>query len=382
MSLLEIATAAHLAGTVVLALFFVLLERHDPRPYLRDWMAAWIVQLVALAALLVTSRRDWQTGLALYLFLETAHGILLWLAAVGYARGPVARRWRVRAFIATAAWAAAGPFALDAQTLYAAQFTVLAVASFAAAFVLWPRREHEAMGVRLTTWLLVLLGVVYLADAGVGVWAIRPDGDPHPSVGIAPFTVLLLQTLMAFGMVLAVMEEGQQALHSANDQLLEAERRLKTLAETDHLTGCFNRRVFRNLVDDLRRGEGPREGTVVMLDMDGLKAINDREGHAAGDSAIRAVADAIRAKTRNTDVAVRWGGDEFLVVLPGLSETEGTARRDQITAGIAAGGLSASTGVAPYGEAVDIMDAVEAADASMYAVKAERRGSTPEARKA
>ena len=177
---------------------------------------------------------------------------------------------------------------------------------------------------------------------------------------------------MAFGMVLTVMEEGQRALHSINDQLLEAERRLKTLAETDPLTGCFNRRVFRDLVDDLRRGDRPREGTVVMLDMDGLKAINDRDGHAAGDAAIRAMADAIRAKTRNTDLAVRWGGDEFLVVLPGLSEAEGSARRDQIAAAIAAGGLSASTGIAAYGEDVDIMNAVEAADASMYAVKAQR----------
>jgi diguanylate cyclase (GGDEF)-like protein len=374
MSLLEIATATHLAGTVVLALFFVLLERHDPRPYLRDWMAAWIVQGVALAALLVTSRRDWQTGLGLYLFLETAHGVLLWLAAIGYARGPVARRWRLRVLGATAAWAAAGPYALAPGPLYAAQFTVLAVASFAAAVVLWPRREADAMGVRLTTWLLVLLGVVYLADAVIGAWTMRPDGDLHPYVEIAPFNVLLLQTLMAFGMVLTVMEEGQRALHSTNDQLIEAERRLKTLAETDPLTGCFNRRVFRHLVDDLRRGDGAREGTVVMLDMDELKAINDRDGHAAGDDAIRAMADAIRAKTRHTDLAVRWGGDEFLVVLPGLSEAEGSARRDQITAGIAAAGLSASTGVAPYGETVDIMNAVEAADAAMYGVKAQRRG--------
>lgn len=373
MSLLEIATATHLAGTVVLALFFVLLERHDPRPYLRDWMAAWIVQGVALAALLATSRRDWQTGLALYLFLETAHGVLLWLAAVGYARGPVARRWRLWVIAATAAWSAAGPFALGPGALHGAQFTVLAVASFAAAFVLWPRREPGAMGVRLTTWLLVVLGVVYLADAAAGAGAMRPDGDPHPYVAIAPFSVLMLQTLMAFGMVLTVMEEGQRALHSTNDQLLEAERRLKTLAETDPMTGCFNRRVFRDLVDDLRRGDAPREGTVVMLDMDGLKAINDRDGHAAGDAAIRAIADAIRARTRNTDLAVRWGGDEFLVVLPGLSIAEGAARRDQIAAGIAESGLSASTGLAAYGETVDIMNAVEAADAAMYAVKGQRR---------
>jgi diguanylate cyclase (GGDEF)-like protein len=372
MSPLDIATAAHLAGTVVLALFFVLLERHDPRPYLRDWMAAWIVQGAALGALLLTSRHDWQTGLALYLFLETAHGVLLWLAAMGYARGPVPRRWRLHALAATAVWAGAGPFALAPGALYGAQFTVLAAASLAAAAVLWPRREPGAMGVRLTSWLLVLLGLVYVADAGVLAWSLRPDGDLHPYVEIAPFNVLLLQTLMAFGMVLTVMEEGQRALHSTNDQLVEAERRLKTLAETDPLTGCFNRRVFRDLVDELRRGDGAREGTVVMLDMDGLKAINDREGHAAGDAAIRAMADAIRARTRNTDLAVRWGGDEFLVVMPGVSDTEGRTRRDQITEAIAQGGFSASAGVAGYGDGVDIMAAVDAADAAMYAGKARR----------
>ncbi len=372
MSPLEIATAAHLAGTVVLALFFVLLERHDPRPYLRDWMAAWIVQGIALAALLVTSRRDGQMGLALYLFLETAHGVLLWVAAVGYARGTVRRRARLYAIAATAAWAAAGPVALGPSALYAAQFTVLAIASLAAAAVLWPRREAGAMGVRLTSWVLVLLGAVYLATAAVGAWATRPDADPLAYLEIAPFNVLLLQTLMAFGMVLTVMEEGQRAVHSANEQLREAERRLKVLAETDPLTGCFNRRVFRDLVDDLRRGGGVATGAVVMLDMDGLKAINDGEGHAAGDSAIRAMADAIRDRTRNTDLAVRWGGDEFLIVLPGLSAAEGSTRRDQITDALAADGLCASTGIAPYGGAVDIMAAVEAADAAMYAVKVAR----------
>ena len=93
-----------------------------------------------------------------------------------------------------------------------------------------------------------------------GRWATRPDGDPHAYVAIAPFNVLLLQTLMAFGMVLTVMEEGQRALHSANDQLREAERRLKILAETDPLTGCFNRRVFRELVDDLRARRAPAVG--------------------------------------------------------------------------------------------------------------------------
>ena len=62
MPLFEIATAAQLAGSVVLALFFVLLERHDPRPYLADWMAAWIAQAVALAVFLASLRWGWSNG--------------------------------------------------------------------------------------------------------------------------------------------------------------------------------------------------------------------------------------------------------------------------------------------------------------------------------
>jgi GGDEF domain-containing protein len=111
-------------------------------------------------------------------------------------------------------------------------------------------------------------------------------------------------------MVLTVMEANQWALSAMNAQLREAEHRLKVLAETDPLTGCFNRRVFRDLVDDLRAHHESPRGVVLMLDMDGLKGINDRHGHAAGDSAIREVAEAIRSRTRTTDLVVRWGGDE------------------------------------------------------------------------
>ena len=81
MPLFEIATAAQLAGSVVLALFFVLLERHDPRPYLADWMAAWIAQAVALAVFLASLRWGWTISLAAYLFLEAGHGLLLCAAA-------------------------------------------------------------------------------------------------------------------------------------------------------------------------------------------------------------------------------------------------------------------------------------------------------------
>ena len=371
MSPFETATAAHLAGTIVLALFFVLLERHDSRPYLRDWMASWIAQGIALGALLFTIRRDWQLGFGLYLFLETLHGALLWLAAHGYMRTVPPRR-RMWVLIATVAWAAAGPLLLAGLALFAAQFAVLAFAALAAAVVMWPSRAPSAMGARLTTWTLVLLGGVYLADAAAMTWAARTDSPP-PYLDLAPFNVLLVQMLLAFGMVLAASEDARRALHDTNAQLADAQRRLKALAETDPLTGCFNRRVFRQLVDDIRAEGTDARGVVVMMDMDGLKAINDQEGHGVGDGAIRAVADAIRARTRNTDLAVRWGGDEFVVVMPGIALEEGRGRRDQIIDGVAQTGFSVSAGIADYSAGVDIMTAVDQADRDMYAARQRKR---------
>jgi diguanylate cyclase len=179
--------------------------------------------------------------------------------------------------------------------------------------------------------------------------------------------------LLGLGMVLAVMEAAQWALATTNEQLREAERRLKALAQTDPLTGCFNRRVFRELVDDVRARSGSEAGVVTLLDMDGLKAINDRHGHSAGDDAIRSMAEAIRSRTRTTDVIVRWGGDEFVVVIPGASSAEGEGRRAQIMAAIIEAGLSASAGLAVYGPDRDIMAAVQEADEAMYQAKAARR---------
>ena len=164
---------------------------------------------------------------------------------------------------------------------------------------------------------------------------------------------------MAFGMVLTVMEEGQRALHSTNDQLAEAERRLKTLAETDPLTGCFNRRVFRDLVDDLRRGDAARRArwscwtwtasrrsttataTPPATRRSGPWPTPSAPGRATPTSPCAGAATS------------SWSSS------PASSEAEGSARRDQITDAIEAGGLSASTGVAAYGDGVDIMNAVE-----------------------
>jgi diguanylate cyclase (GGDEF)-like protein len=374
MPLFEIATAAQLAGSVVLALFFVLLERHDPRPYLADWMAAWIAQTVALAVFLAALRWGWTISLAAYLFLEAGHGLLLCVAAHHY-RGKTLRRSRHGwMLLPLGAWAAVGPVLLtDPLSLHAVQYAVLAGTELAAAALLWPRDPTAGMGVRLTAQVLALIGLFHALHVAAFAGVLGPDAPAMPLLQTGPFVTLLLQTLLALGMVLTVMESTQRALGATNAQLQEAEHRLKILAETDPLTGCFNRRVFRDLVDELRAGRQGPLGAVLMLDMDGLKDINDRQGHAAGDEAIRRAAEAIRGHTRATDIVVRWGGDEFVVVIPGASGGYAQARRDELANALALIGLPASAGLAVYEEGKDIMVAVEEADREMYAAKAIRK---------
>src|SRR2546426_2546263 len=288
MPLFEIATAAQLAGSVVLALFFVLLERHDPRPYLADWMAAWIAQAVALAVFLASLRWGSTISLAAYLFLEAGHGLLLCAAARHYHRRSLRRSRYGWMLLPLGAWAAAGPVLIgDPLALHATQYAVLAATELAAAALLWPRHEPAGMGVRLTSQVLALIGLLHALHVAAFASLFGPDAPAMLLLQAGPFVTLLLQTLLALGMVLTVMESTPRALATSNTHLQEAEHRLKILAETDPLTGCFNRRVFRELVDGVRSGREGLQGAVLMLDMDDLKDINDRQGHAAGDEAIR-----------------------------------------------------------------------------------------------
>jgi diguanylate cyclase (GGDEF)-like protein len=124
---------------------------------------------------------------------------------------------------------------------------------------------------------------------------------------------------------------------------------------------------------------------VVAVDLDGLQVINDRFGHAAGDAAIRALARAIRTVVRADDLVYRWGGDEFLVVLPGVSPAEAQQRFDRFDEvlqgqGIqeAGGEMTASWGVAPYSPERPIGDAVEAADEALLARKRSRQAPAVE----
>ena len=154
----------------------------------------------------------------------------------------------------------------------------------------------------------------------------------------------------------------------------------RELAVTDPLTGLANHRQLINALEaEIRRSRRTAQPlAVVLLDLDGLKQINDRHGHLAGSLAIRRVAEALLGSCRATDTAARFGGDEFALVLPETGEAAAwhVARGvvDRLATDAEKPNLSISVGVAVYpghGETVEAL--LNAADVALYETKERRK---------
>ncbi len=167
---------------------------------------------------------------------------------------------------------------------------------------------------------------------------------------------------------------------------------LHDLASTDPLTGLSNRRALAETAEQLMvsaRSDGSAVA-VLVLDLDGFKALNDRHGHAVGDLALARVAATLRSNTRPRDVVARVGGDEFVVVQRAGAPADAVARAQRVLAAVqaaltdldvAAGTLSASGGLALSGPAPTTLEALLAqADDALLAVKRTDKGRLEVAR--
>jgi diguanylate cyclase (GGDEF)-like protein len=156
--------------------------------------------------------------------------------------------------------------------------------------------------------------------------------------------------------------------------------RFENLSLEDSLTRLKNRRGFcRRLDEELLRAKRYRHPLALLfVDVDGLKRINDRHGHRAGDTVLRHVAAAIRAELRSADAAGRWGGDEFAIVAPNTPDAAAVALGERIRGLISRTGqhghVTASIGIAVFEPAnsvedVGTSDLIALADKALYAAK-------------
>ncbi|HAM34627.1 MAG TPA: hypothetical protein DEB40_03030 [Elusimicrobia bacterium] len=157
---------------------------------------------------------------------------------------------------------------------------------------------------------------------------------------------------------------------------VELENRLRDLAITDDLTGLFNKRCFHErLFQEASRARRLRqELSLILFDLDGFKGVNDSLGHAAGDRILEDFAAAVEHSIRKqVDSAYRYGGDEFVVILPGLStrRAQEVARRiSQASRERAAyGGTGCSWGAATLSAARTVGQLLRLADRRMYRMK-------------
>ncbi|MGY1695352.1 MULTISPECIES: diguanylate cyclase domain-containing protein [unclassified Geodermatophilus] len=162
---------------------------------------------------------------------------------------------------------------------------------------------------------------------------------------------------------------------AAHDRQVVLVRTLEALAASDPLTGVPNRRVFLERVAQavVRAGRGER-AVVCVVDLDGFKGVNDRDGHAAGDAVLRRVAAALGAAVRETDTVARMGGDEFAVLADCPAPGDDAALAGRLRAAVAevgAGcGVTGSVGCALVHADDAVADVLHRADAAMYRAKA------------
>ena len=213
-----------------------------------------------------------------------------------------------------------------------------------------------------TAFALAILATAAYIGAGL-------VADPTPEIGpLVQMAVTLTGVFLLAYVGASVGREQRRARDAAI--------RLSTI---DSLTGLFNRSYFFTALErEIARGDrSGRAFCLVMLDLDDLKSVNDRFGHVAGDQVLRSVSDIVRSGVRKIDVAARYGGDEFVALLPETDPTGGWVLAEKIRLTVAEQGLpgidpgpTVSVGVVSYpadGRSADAL--LVSADRAMYASK-------------
>ncbi len=375
-------------GTVtLLAMFFFALARSIRLAEVRMWAAAWVADAVAIAAvfLLVFSLRAgasfWleRLLLTLYVFAKTAYVFGLVAGARHHLRPEREldiRRSHLVAILSV--WSIViGFFTENLGTVQLVQ--ALMVGSVLTFGGIWVFRHPRYPRSRWLGAVLLAEGVLFLHY--LPALTMAAYGNPYARLGYVRYASFLdagAELMVALGILAALEASTTANLRTLNEELITTRDRLRDLAERDPLTALSNRNVLQR---DLSSRDITR-AAVVFIDVDDFKLINDRLGHAVGDACLRRVAAALRETFRSEDRIFRWGGDEFLVIAPGLAEEAAGQRIEQVrrslrTVSDDAPVFTISAGIATVGPGTAAEEALRIADERMYADKSRHARSSP-----
>jgi diguanylate cyclase (GGDEF)-like protein len=364
-------------GAGLLALIFLYLSRDNGNRVLHAAGVGWLMLFLALVSLFL--------GLDLVLpYANFPYQVfkILYFVAVAVAADrmqhevPLSRPMWTALLLGIPVSAAIVLFAGSGSLFFAIHMTIGAVAwIFIAAMII--RSRAPGLGKRFAGTLAVLTFLVHgLYVAFFGISALHRD-ETYPFLQYTGFYDLFLEMLFGIGLIIWAMEDTERKLINIHARAVDDTQRSKRRAQIDPLTEAHNRFFLDEIRASLMRE--PAGGSIVLIDVDGLKEINDSEGHEEGDKAIWTISQATKKLIRGDDYLIRWGGDEFLVVLPGMDEEVAKKRFYMLPAKIdevrqsprsAARSykkfLSASVGVTPFSSRVPFDMAIEMADRHMY----------------
>ena len=368
----------NLAGgaAVIIIGLLALLYIYRRREYILYWIGGWAC--VALSMFAVD--RSYDRALAAWTaygasqFLSICHALCFVAAAESFRRRARFRRSHALILLPFAIWFLLSPIALGTRAVFVPGHLVTAVVLVIAGGAhLMILREARLLGAGV-------VGVMLLITALTNVWMTLEPARPSGQLLTGTFLVqLALYLVTALGMQLMTFEDMTYELRRANSRLETAQSNLRQLVVTDALTGCRNRRFFDEIIthelSSHRRYSTPL--SLLFVDVDHFKTINDAQGHAAGDRVLREVAMFLMRNTRGADYVFRWGGDEFLLLLS-CREDEAARRgadlrtdfdRSLVSTGLPVG-VGLSYGCAEVSPASDsVQDALKLADERMYANK-------------
>jgi len=246
-------------------------------------------------------------------------------------------------------------------------------------FVLAAERQRRAMvaATEPRTELRRFSVLPYMAVAATDALLLANAGDQWVISGVAVALTIVVMARQIFA-----LRTNAQLLHQVDASVRELEQvhsQLEHQAHHDSLTSLANRRRFEDVVGALL---GQRaEASVILIDLDDFKMINDRLGHLVGDKLLIVVAERLRSCVRSVDTVARLGGDEFALLLPGTSVEAATAAAERIAAALSrpinVDGhdllVRASVGVSEIGpqtSGIDPNELLRRADVAMYVAKA------------
>ncbi|MCX5493816.1 GGDEF domain-containing protein [Kaistia dalseonensis] len=293
-----------------------------------------VIGFLAASLAIMLALPQFEAALELACFLGVAIYMLLLIAVIGFGGG--------------------------AGNIYTVANTLLWMpVIYVAAFVFFPRRRAI-----IATWGTFAISLIVLG----GAFLVHSKGVA--SVGVQ----LLLANAVGCHMLVLLCLSLVTALRQEFERVASHARLMEDAANTDPLTGIANRRGLEQWLASESAVPSER-ASLILFDIDHFKSINDRFGHLVGDEVLFSTAQLIKSQLHGGDIVGRWGGEEFLVIMPGGSLPSAAALADRVRQIVSAsshpvaGMVTLSAGIAVWQDDLPIVEAFRAADTALASAK-------------